>query len=132
MCPNQQQELLPDCQISNRMLMYSMLQSLQEENQDAEKVDTQLRDRFEVFRQVTVNFPMPLHAGLIYEYVDDLSGAESSISLENNTSGSSDNMSNESSSSNLFAHCDYNKDAVRSALEEEQEEKQLLDRDEAT
>lgn len=63
MCPNQEVErsLLPDCHISNRVFMYSMLDYLHAGERRSEEVDAQLRDRYEVFCQVLDNFPIPLH-----------------------------------------------------------------------
>ncbi|XP_064548424.1 uncharacterized protein LOC135435344 [Drosophila montana] len=137
MCPNQgvERSLLPDCHIANRVFMYSVLHSLQSEERRSEEVDAQLRDRYEVFRQVLHNFPIPLHARpegtYDYDYVYDalqqqrqrrrqLSGAQSSTSMENNASESSASLSSivssVSCSSSLSARCDYYEDAVRSAL----------------
>lgn len=64
MCPNQEVErsLLPDCHISNRVFMYSMLDYLHAGERRSEEVDAQLRDRYEVFCQVLDNFPIPLHS----------------------------------------------------------------------
>ncbi|TDG45632.1 hypothetical protein AWZ03_007907 [Drosophila navojoa] len=137
MCPNQGVEgsLLPDCHIANRVFMYSVLHSMQAEERREEEVDAELRDRYEVFREVIHNFPIPLHArpegAYEYDYVYDalqqqsqrgrqLSGAQSSTSMENNVSESSASLSSIvssiSDSSNLSARCDYYEDAVRSAL----------------
>ncbi|EDW12288.1 uncharacterized protein LOC6576862 [Drosophila mojavensis] len=137
MCPNQGVEgsLLPDCHIANRVFMYSVLHSMQAEERRDEEVDAELRDRYEVFREVLHNFPIPLHArpegAYEYNYVYDalqqqsqrrrqLSDAQSSTSMENNASESSVSLSSIvssiSDSSNLSARCDYYEDAVRSAL----------------
>lgn len=108
---------------------------MQAEERRNEEVDAELRDRYEVFRQVLHNFPIPLHARpegtYDYDYVYDalqqqrqrrrhLSGAQSSTSMENNASESSASLSSlvssVSGSSNLSARCDYYEDAVRSAL----------------
>ncbi|XP_017858572.1 PREDICTED: uncharacterized protein LOC108610788 [Drosophila arizonae] len=141
MCPNQGVEgsLLPDCHIANRVFMYSVLHSMQAEERRDEEVDAELRDRYEVFREVLHNFPIPLHArpegAYEYNYVYDalqqqqqqqsqrrrqLSDAQSSTSMENNASESSASLSSIvssiSDSSNLSARCDYYENAVRSAL----------------
>ncbi|EDW77736.1 uncharacterized protein Dwil_GK24392 [Drosophila willistoni] len=62
MCPNQfmGKSVFPDCHIHNLAFMYSLLQSLQAEETSSEEVDVQLRDRYEVFRQLMSNYPMPL------------------------------------------------------------------------
>ncbi|KAH8297940.1 hypothetical protein KR018_001899, partial [Drosophila ironensis] len=61
MCPDLQVEgsLLPDSSIANRVIMFTVLQTMQAEQRRTEDVDLQLRDRYEVFRQVLPNYPMP-------------------------------------------------------------------------
>lgn len=55
--------LLPDCRISNRVLLFTVLQSLQAQQRPREEVDVQLRDRYDVFRQVHANYPVPVEDG---------------------------------------------------------------------
>uniref|UniRef100_A0A6P4F0X9 Uncharacterized protein LOC108044454 n=1 Tax=Drosophila rhopaloa TaxID=1041015 RepID=A0A6P4F0X9_DRORH len=61
MCFNELEDrsLLPDCHIANRVFLFSLLQSLQEQERRPEEVDVQLRDRYNVFRQVLPNYPLP-------------------------------------------------------------------------
>ncbi|ALC38461.1 CG15172 [Drosophila busckii] len=133
MCPNQgvERNLLPDPSIANRVFLYSMLYSLQAEDRRSDEVATELRDRYEVFRQVIHNYPMPLFSrmrnGYEYEYamydamqLQPLTTTSSNTSMDNNPSDSSTSMSslfsNSSCSSNLSERCDYYEDTVRSAL----------------
>ncbi|KAH8282083.1 hypothetical protein KR054_005347 [Drosophila jambulina] len=73
MCPKEPVEstLLPDCRIANRVLLFTLLQTLQAEQRRMEEVDVQLRDRYDVFRQVLANYPVPVEEspdiGLYYE-----------------------------------------------------------------
>ncbi|XP_017069625.1 uncharacterized protein LOC108106888 [Drosophila eugracilis] len=61
MCFNvlEERSLLPDCHITNRENLFSLLQSLQEQELRPEDVDADLRDRYNVFRQVLPNYPQP-------------------------------------------------------------------------
>ncbi|EDV31138.1 uncharacterized protein Dana_GF19701 [Drosophila ananassae] len=61
MCPNllMERSLLPDCYIANRVILFSVLQTLQTQERRSEDVDIQLRDRYDVFRQVLPNYPLP-------------------------------------------------------------------------
>ncbi|XP_068140452.1 uncharacterized protein [Drosophila tropicalis] len=74
MCPNQLKDksILPDCQITNRVFMYSFLQTLLAEDTRGEEVHVQLRDRYEVFRQLLSNYPMPLLQGSEENFHSDL------------------------------------------------------------
>ncbi|KAH8334134.1 uncharacterized protein [Drosophila kikkawai] len=62
MCPKEpvDSSLLPDCRIANRVLLFTLLQTLQAEERRMEEVDVQLRDRYDVFRQVLANYPVPV------------------------------------------------------------------------
>ncbi|KAH8324615.1 hypothetical protein KR074_012371, partial [Drosophila pseudoananassae] len=61
MCPNilMEKSLLPDCYIENRVILFSVLQSLKAQERPSQRVDIQLRDRYDVFRQVLPNYPLP-------------------------------------------------------------------------
>ncbi|KAH8255663.1 hypothetical protein KR038_008124 [Drosophila bunnanda] len=77
MCPKEPVEssLLPDCRIANRVLLFTLLQTLQAEERRMEEVDVQLRDRYDVFRQVLANYPVPVEEGSddrIYYDADDV------------------------------------------------------------
>ncbi|XP_043644582.1 uncharacterized protein LOC122614154 [Drosophila teissieri] len=64
MCFNvlEDSNLLPDCSIANRVHLFSLLQHLQNQERRPEDVSYQLRDRYNVFRQVLPNYPVPEHA----------------------------------------------------------------------
>eukprot|EP00099_Drosophila_melanogaster_P007871 NP_001260551.1 uncharacterized protein Dmel_CG15172, isoform B [Drosophila melanogaster] len=51
--------LLPDCSIANRVHLFSLLQQLQNQERRPEEVSDELRDRYNVFRQVLPNYPPP-------------------------------------------------------------------------
>ncbi|KAH8244973.1 hypothetical protein KR032_003382 [Drosophila birchii] len=94
MCPKEPVEssLLPDCRIANRVLLFTLLQTLQAEERRMEEVDVQLRDRYDVFRQVLANYPVPVEEGSdvrIY-YEDDAVAQDSSDSSGNESSRESD------------------------------------------
>ncbi|XP_017060873.2 uncharacterized protein LOC108101162 [Drosophila ficusphila] len=92
MCFNELKErsLLPECRIANRVHLFSLLQSLQEQQLRPEDVDVQLRDRYDVFRQVLPNYPLPeLENSLLHSVsvsVDSESSGDgtSDTSLESN------------------------------------------------
>ncbi|KAH8356791.1 uncharacterized protein LOC110181440 [Drosophila serrata] len=83
MCPKEPVEssLLPDCRIANRVLLFTLLQTLQAEERRMEEVDVQLRDRYDVFLQVLANYPVPVEEGpddRVYYDADDLIRASES------------------------------------------------------
>ncbi|XP_033172380.1 uncharacterized protein LOC117148833 [Drosophila mauritiana] len=51
--------LLPDCSIENQAHLYSLLQQLLNQDRRPEEVSDELRDRYNVFRQVLPNYPAP-------------------------------------------------------------------------
>ncbi|XP_033167909.1 uncharacterized protein LOC117146071 [Drosophila mauritiana] len=51
--------LLPDCSIENQAHLYSLLQQLLNQDRRPEEVSDELRDRYNVFRQVLANYPAP-------------------------------------------------------------------------
>nr|XP_016933190.1 uncharacterized protein LOC108012348 [Drosophila suzukii] len=61
MCFNELEgrSLLPDCHIADRVFLFSLLHSLQEQDRRPEDVDAELRDRYNVFREVLPNYPVP-------------------------------------------------------------------------
>ncbi|KAH8240769.1 hypothetical protein KR026_004965 [Drosophila bipectinata] len=61
MCPNvlMEKSLLPDCYIENQVILFSVLRTLQAEERPSESVDVQLRDRYDVFRQIRSSYPLP-------------------------------------------------------------------------
>ncbi|XP_037710803.1 uncharacterized protein LOC119547845 [Drosophila subpulchrella] len=61
MCFNELEgrSLLPDCHIADRVFLYSLLHSMQEQDRRPEDVDAELRDRYNVFREMLPNYPVP-------------------------------------------------------------------------
>ncbi|XP_030377114.1 uncharacterized protein LOC115626006 [Scaptodrosophila lebanonensis] len=98
MCPKEKPNLLPDCQIANRVFMYSLLHSMATEDRCPYEVEADLRDRYEVFRQVLPNYPAPLHSDtesrFFYDIIEDdfdelaLSNVPSSSSMQCNAPSS--------------------------------------------
>ncbi|KAH8412746.1 hypothetical protein KR009_005265 [Drosophila setifemur] len=94
MCPNEnaKQNLLPDCRIANRVFLFTVLQTLQSQERRPEDVEEHLRDRYDVFRQVLPNYPLPeLDQPWIGPYSEERSASMESVSmLSSGETGESD------------------------------------------
>ncbi|XP_044250945.1 uncharacterized protein [Drosophila takahashii] len=99
MCFNELDErsVLPDCHIANRVFLFSLLQSLQEQERRPEDVDVELRDRYNVFRQVLPNYPLPeLESPEIQSYFEGYQQEQHSVSLSMDSNSSGEDTSDTS------------------------------------
>ncbi|KAI8042120.1 uncharacterized protein LOC128262889 [Drosophila gunungcola] len=89
MCFNEleNRSLLPDCNIANRVFLFTILKFFQEQDRRPEDVDVELRDRYNVFRQVLPNYPLPEHGNSQQEHLAALAMDSNSFGDSSSESG---------------------------------------------